>query len=86
MFTMFRLAIKKYQPGFAIALLIALLIFSTISGIFLYFVSFYGTYPVFGIPAQLLVATIVLPVLLIALIFHIAKKLDEHAWSNEREL
>ncbi len=83
---MFRLAIKKYQPGFAITLLISLLIFCTISGIFLYFVFFYGTYPVLGIPAQLLVATIVLPVLLIALIFHIAKKLDEHAWSNDREI
>ncbi len=86
MFTMFRLAIKRYQPGFAATLLISLLVFWAISSSIIYFVFYYGTYQVLGIPAQLLVITVVLPVLLIALIFHIAKKLDEHAWSNDREL
>ncbi|MCF6322029.1 MAG: hypothetical protein L3J32_09710 [Rhizobiaceae bacterium] len=83
MFTMFRLAIKKYQPGLAKTLLISSIVYCVIGGATLYFILYYGTYPVLGIPVQMLLATIGLPVLLIALIFNIATKIDKHAWSND---
>jgi len=65
--------------------LIWMLAFVVLSGIALYLVWVQGTVLLFGIPVQLLLATLAIPAILAAWIFLFARKLDELAWLDEDE-
>ena len=73
------------KSSITISLSISGALLALLFGLLFYLVWYHGTDTVVGIPLQLVLITIVFPVLLAGILFWLARKFEELTWQNEDE-